>query len=74
MINGVGVGAVPFKETQGGGEVPRHAAVSLQMQDWEDAVNHPEWQRDERIHWDTDELYVTYSRYRFHVDRDSSSG
>jgi len=39
------------------------------MQDWTDAVNHPEWQRNEKVIWGTDRLYVTYSTYRFSVKK-----
>lgn len=46
---------------------PHHAAISLQMQDWTDAVNHPEWQRDSKIFWGTHQLYTTYSTYAFSV-------
>lgn len=49
--------------------VPRHAAVSLQMQDWTDAINHPEWQREDRVIWGTDRLYTMYATYKFSVDR-----
>ncbi|KAH7310215.1 putative aldose 1-epimerase family protein [Rhexocercosporidium sp. MPI-PUGE-AT-0058] len=62
-------GTMQLKKGQGGTDVPQYAAVSLQMQDWTDAVNHPEWQRDDKIFWGTDRLYVTYSTYKFSVNQ-----
>ena len=40
-----------LKPEQGGEKVKKNAAISMQMQDWPDALNHPEWQRDSRILW-----------------------
>lgn len=72
-----GDGEIPLKKSQveegsqgGRVPVPRHAAVSLQMQDWTDAINHPEWQREDRVIWGTDRLYTMYSTYKFSVKRD----
>jgi aldose 1-epimerase len=69
-------GEIPLKNSHVGssGEhvpVPRHAAVSLQMQDWTDAINHPEWQREDRVIWGTDRLYTMYSTYKFSVRKDT---
>lgn len=60
-------GAMTLKENQGKVEAPQFAAVSLQMQDWTDAINHPEWQRESKIFWGTHQLYTTYSTYKFSV-------
>lgn len=67
-------GAIKLKQGQGKADVPQYAAVSLQMQDWTDAINHPEWQRDSKIFWGTDQLYVTNSKYKFSVEQNPSCG
>lgn len=63
-------GAAPnytLKESQGGGKAKRNAAVSLQMQDWPDALNHPEWQRDDHILFGPDGLMTSFSSFKFSV-------
>jgi aldose 1-epimerase len=67
-------GSIKLKPGQGNTDVPQYAAVSLQMQDWTDAVNHPEWQRDSKIFWGTDQLYVTYSKFKFSVEQTGVAG
>jgi len=62
-------GSIKLKKGQGKTDVPQYAAVSLQMQDWTDAINHPEWQRDSKIFWGTDQLYVTNSKFKFSVEQ-----
>jgi aldose 1-epimerase len=52
------------------GPVPQFAGISLQMQDWQDAINHPEWQRESKIIWGTNRIYTTYSTYKFSVKGD----
>jgi aldose 1-epimerase len=66
-------GSIKLKQGQGKTSVPQYAAVSLQMQDWTDAVNHPEWQRDSKVFWGTDQLYVTYSKFKFSMEQNSFS-
>ena len=66
------IGAVGLKKTQGEGVVPPQGAISLQMQDWTDAINHPEWQRDDRVFWNPDRLYTMYSTYKFSVNREGA--
>jgi len=56
-----------LKSTQGTGKVEKNAAISFQMMDWPDALNHPEWQRDSHILWGPDRLMTTFSRFKFSV-------
>ncbi|KAI1085700.1 putative aldose 1-epimerase family protein [Whalleya microplaca] len=60
-------GNLSLKKDQGGGEVRPHSAISLEMQDWPDAVNHPEW-RDRKTMWGMDGLYTSFATYKFSVD------
>lgn len=39
----------------------------MQMMDWPDAVNHPEWQRDAHILYGPDRLMTTFSKFKFLV-------
>ncbi|KAH3269460.1 hypothetical protein KXW55_003965 [Aspergillus fumigatus] len=57
-----------LKKGQGQGKVAQHAAISLEMQDWPDAVHHPEWRHRETI-WGMDGLYTRFATYKFSVDR-----
>ncbi|KAK2024497.1 putative aldose 1-epimerase family protein [Colletotrichum zoysiae] len=59
-----------LKLGQGGGEIPQHAAISLEMQNWPDSVNHPEWQNRKTI-WGADGLYTSFATYKFSVERRS---
>ena len=56
-----------LKPGQGGGAVRKNAAISMQMQDWPDALNHPEWQRDDRILYGPDGLMTSFSKFKFRV-------
>ncbi|KAK5132878.1 hypothetical protein LTR08_008398 [Meristemomyces frigidus] len=58
-----------LKGRQGGGAVMKNAAISMQMQDWPNALNHPEWQRDDHILWGPDRLMTTFSKFKFSVGR-----
>ncbi|KAJ5087473.1 aldose 1-epimerase family protein [Penicillium angulare] len=55
-----------LKKGQGSGRVSQHAAISLQMQDWPDAVHHPEWRHRKTI-WGMDGLYTRFATYKFSV-------
>ncbi|BCR97997.1 putative aldose 1-epimerase family protein [Aspergillus luchuensis] len=59
-------GSLQLKKGQGAGNVPRHAAISLEMQDWPDAVHHPEW-RNRKTIWGMDGLYTRFATYKFSV-------
>ncbi|KAI0169667.1 putative aldose 1-epimerase family protein [Hypoxylon sp. FL1284] len=60
-------GDVSLKKNQGRGKVPPNGAISLEMQDWPDAVNHPEW-RNRKTIWGMDGLYTSFATYKFSVD------
>jgi aldose 1-epimerase len=45
------------------------AAVSMEMHNWPDAINHPEWLRGKETIWGTDQLYTTFSTFKFSLDR-----
>jgi aldose 1-epimerase len=47
--------------------VRKNAAISMQMMDWPDALNHPEWQRDHKILHGPDGLMTTFSKFKFSV-------
>jgi aldose 1-epimerase len=57
-----------LKCKQGGGKVQKNAAISMQMMDWPDALNHPEWQRDNHVLWGPDRLMTTFSKFKFSVE------
>lgn len=58
---------IQLKKGQGTGPVPVHGAVSLEMQDWPDGVNHPEWLNRKTI-WGMDGLYTSFATYKFSVN------
>ncbi|KAI1759406.1 putative aldose 1-epimerase family protein [Hypoxylon sp. FL1150] len=62
-----GNGEVGLKKNQGRGKVPTNGAISLEMQDWPDAVNHPEW-RNRKTIWGMDGLYTSFATYKFSVE------
>lgn len=68
VIDSARVGTVVLKKTQGRGNVPQHGAISLEMRDWPDAVNHPEW-TNRRTMWGMDGLYTSFATYKFSVKR-----
>ncbi|KAE9986934.1 hypothetical protein Vi05172_g226 [Venturia inaequalis] len=68
-------GSLALKETQGFfGDaskprvVEKYGCVVMEVQDWIDAINHPEWQRDsEQIFGPGDDPYSLEASYRFSV-------
>lgn len=68
---GNAVDAIGLKRGQGTGKVPHQGAVSLEVVDWPDAVHHPEW-RDRQSIWGSDNLYTSYSTYKFTVARNET--
>lgn len=66
--------SVRLKKDHGGQLAPELAAVSMEMQNWPDAMNHPEWQREESTIWGTERLYTTYSRFKFSVSQETQHG
>ncbi|EME83611.1 uncharacterized protein MYCFIDRAFT_47083 [Pseudocercospora fijiensis CIRAD86] len=73
-------GTFPLKSTQGFFNDPSHPRVSskygcvvIEVQDWIDGINHPEWGREERqVFGPGDGGYELRARYDFSVDRRSS--
>jgi aldose 1-epimerase len=62
-------GNLTLKTAQGSRRVQKNAAISMQMMDWPDALNHPEWQRDHKILHGPDGLMTTFSSFKFSVDQ-----
>ncbi|KAF1986089.1 galactose mutarotase-like protein [Aulographum hederae CBS 113979] len=65
-------GTLTLKETQGLDDRPRvvekYGCVVMEVQDWIDGINNPEWQRDSRqIFGPEDEPYVLEATYKFSV-------
>ena len=61
-------GSLPLKETQGDGAVPKYGCVVLEVQDWIDAINHPEWMRLNEQIFETGGMdYVLEASYHFGV-------
>ncbi|KAF2193841.1 galactose mutarotase-like protein [Zopfia rhizophila CBS 207.26] len=70
-------GTLPIKSTQGLDSRPRvveqYGCVVMEVEDWIDAINHPEWQRENRhIFGPEDEPYVLEAAYVFSVNKTSS--
>lgn len=52
--------------------IPKYGCAVLEVQDWIDGINHPEWMRDKKqIFGPSDEPYVLQARYSFSVKRSS---
>jgi len=71
--NGIVSANLTLKSSQGGGKVRQNAAISMQMMDWPDALNHPEWQREHKILHGPDGLMTTFSSFKFSVARKKST-
>ncbi|KAF2400554.1 galactose mutarotase-like protein [Trichodelitschia bisporula] len=66
-------GTMPIKSNQGnvGGPrtVPQYGCVVLEVEDWIDGINHPEWERQARqVFGPGDAPYVLEAEYRFSVE------
>ena len=66
-------GVLPIKSTQGLEGRPRvvekYGCVVMEVEDWIDAINHPEWQREKKqIFGPGDEPYVLEAKYVFSVN------
>jgi len=69
-------GSVALKSTQGLFDVPdrprtipQYGCMVLEVQDWIDAINHPEWGREKKqIFGPGDDPYVLQASYRFSVN------
>ncbi|KAK3952176.1 galactose mutarotase-like domain-containing protein [Pseudoneurospora amorphoporcata] len=66
-------GDVPLKWTQGTDEIrtiPQYGCVVLEVQDWIDGINHPEWGRTKKqVFAPGGDPYVLQARYVFGVDK-----
>ncbi|KAL6355004.1 hypothetical protein LRP88_12362 [Fusarium phalaenopsidis] len=66
-------GAIPLKKTQGlhGSSdfprtIPKYGCVVMEVQDWIDGINHPEWMRDRKQLFEPGgDPYVLQARYSF---------
>lgn len=63
-------GSLPLKKTQGLESRPRvvekYGCVVMEVEDWIDGINHPEWHREKKqIFGPGDEPYVLEAEYRF---------
>jgi hypothetical protein len=66
----VSQGTLPIKSTQGLDGRPRvveqYGCIVLEVQDWIDGINHPEWQREKKqIFGPGDGAYVLEATYEF---------
>nr|OQO18097.1 hypothetical protein B0A51_16250 [Rachicladosporium sp. CCFEE 5018] len=73
-------GSLTIKETQGFFNssrprvVPQYGCVVMEVEDWVDAINQPEWQRSKRnIFGPGDGPYVLEATYNFSVNHDLSA-
>ncbi|KAF2020801.1 galactose mutarotase-like protein [Aaosphaeria arxii CBS 175.79] len=67
-------GSLPIKKTQGLEGRPRvveqYGCLVMEVEDWIDAINQPEWQREKKhIFGPGDEPYVLEARYEFSVNK-----
>ncbi|KAK7182672.1 aldose 1-epimerase [Paraphaeosphaeria sporulosa] len=66
-------GSLPIKSTQGYEGRPRvvekYGCLVMEVEDWIDAINHPEWQREKKqIFGPGDDPYVLEAKYVFSVN------
>jgi len=70
-------GSLALKKTQGFFNDPKHprtvqqhGCIVMEVQDWIDAINHPEWHRNDRqIFGPESSPYVLEARYDFSVKK-----
>lgn len=70
-------GTLTLKKTQGldGRErtVPQYGCVVMEVEDWIDGINHPEWGRESRqVFGPADGAYTLAADYRFSVDQSTA--
>jgi aldose 1-epimerase len=69
-------GTTPLKKTQGlidepdfPRTIPKYGCVVVEVQEWIDGINHPEWERKEKQFFEPGgRPYVLQGSYRFRVD------
>lgn len=61
-------GTMALKTTQGRGTIPPYGCVVVEVQDYIDGINHPEWGRERKqVFGPADDPYLLRARYRFSV-------
>ena len=75
MYSCVGANNYPRKKSQGGkGVIPAKGCYVLEVQDWIDSINHPEWMREKKhIYGPGDNPYVLQASYRFSINSTKST-
>lgn len=67
------IGTLPIKSTQGNAHrrtIPQYGCVVMEVEDWIDAINQPEWQRSKKqIFGPSDDPYVLRAKYVFSVNK-----
>lgn len=73
-------GTMTLKETQGLHDgtfprtIPQYGCVVLEVEDWIDAINQPEWQRSRKqIYEPGGDPYVLQASYRFSINTTATS-
>lgn len=69
-------GSMPLKTSQGLADnpelprtIPQYGCVVMEVEDWIDAINQPEWQRGKKqIYGPGDDPYVLQASYRFSIN------
>jgi aldose 1-epimerase len=75
-------GSMALKKTQGLHDnpnfprtIPKYGCVVLEVEDWIDSINQPEWQREKRnIFYPGGDPYVLQAQYKFSVNTTTTSG
>lgn len=70
-------GSMPLKTTQGLVDnpdfprtIPQYGCLVMEVEDWIDAINQPEWQRSKKqVYGPGDDPYVLQASYRFSINR-----
>lgn len=64
-------GSLALKRTQGVDgfprTIPKYGCVVLEVQDYIDGINHPEWMR-KQVYGPSDDPYVLQAKYRFSLE------
>ena len=67
------LGSLPVKSTQGTDvrrTVPAYGCIVMEVEDWVDAINQPEWQRSKKqIYGPSDDPYVLRAQYVFSANK-----
>lgn len=67
------LGSLPVKSTQGTDvrrSVPAYGCIVMEVEDWVDAINQPEWQRSKKqIYGPSDDPYVLRAKYVFSANK-----